>query len=416
MKFVHAADIHLDSPLLGLRDYPGAPVDAIGDVTRLAFEALVELCLHEEVDLLVISGDIYDGDWRDMKTGLFLRSRLQRLREAGIEVALINGNHDAVSVISRNLSLPGINVLPAEEPGTVVFDQLGVAVHGQSYPTRAVTDDLAAAYPEPVHGLYNIGLLHTALQVGPGDERNYAPCRLDQLINHGYAYWALGHRHDPEVLNTDPHVVFAGVLQGRQIREAGPKGAYLVEVTDGITTAVEHRPLDAMRWERLRIDVSALADEADLLVAAREAMDAVLSTAGDRLLALRLEIVGAAPIHSLLVKEREHLDGELRALASEFGAERIWLERIVYTTEAPSSATVRDDALGGVLGILGQAMADDAVLEGLAQGLKPLGAKMPSAVKEGDEGVDPCDPETLRRVMAEVARDLPSLLSESSVA
>ena len=416
MKFVHAADIHLDSPLLGLRDYPGAPVDSIGDVPRLAFEALIDLCLHEEVDLVVIAGDIYDGDWKDMKTGLFLRSRLQRLREAGIEVVLINGNHDAVSLITRNLSLPGINVLPAEAPDTVVFDQLGVAVHGQSYATGAVTDDLAAAYPEPVPGLYNIGLLHTALQVGSGDECNYAPCRLEQLVNHGYDYWALGHRHDPEVLSTDPHVVFAGVLQGRQIREAGPKGAYLVEVADGITSAVEHRPLDVMRWERVRIDASALGDEADLLAAAREAIDAALQTVDERLLALRLEIAGTSPIHSLLFAEREHLDGELRALASEFGAERVWLERIVYATEAASSATARDEAIGGVLGVLDRAMADDAVLAGLAQDLKPLGAKLPSAVKEGEEGVDPCDPETLRRIVAEVARELPSLLSGSPAA
>jgi DNA repair protein SbcD/Mre11 len=415
MKFVHAADIHLDSPLLGLRDYPGAPVDAIGDVTRLAFEALVDLCLQEEVGLLVISGDIYDGDWKDMKTGLFLRSQLQRLREVEIEVVLINGNHDAVSLISRNLSLPGINVLPAGQPGTVEFEHLGVAVHGQSYATRAVTADLAAGYPEPRSGLYNIGLLHTALQAGPGDEGNYAPCRLDQLVNRGYDYWALGHRHDPAVLSSDPHVVFAGVLQGRQIREAGPKGAFLVKVTDGVTT-VEHRPLDVMRWERVVIDASALADEADLLGAAREAIDGALLIAGERLLAVRIEIAGPTAIHQLLVTEREHLDGELRALASEFGGERVWLERIVYATEAPASKSLGDDALGGVLAVLDRAIADEQGLDGLARGLKPLGAKLPSAVKEGEEGVDPCDPETLRRILAEVARDLPSLLSESSAA
>jgi DNA repair exonuclease SbcCD nuclease subunit len=415
MKFVHAADIHLDSPLLGLRDYPGAPVDAIGDVTRLAFESLIGLCLQEEVDLLVIAGDIYDGDWKDMKTGLFLRSQLQRLREVGIEVVLINGNHDAVSLISRSLSLPGIKVLPADKPGTFVLEQLGVAVHGQSYPTRAVSDDLAAAYPEPEPGLYNIGLLHTALQGGSGDDGNYAPCRLDQLVNHGYDYWALGHLHDPAVLSSDPHVVFAGVLQGRQIREAGPKGAFLVEVTDGVTT-VEHRALDVMRWERVTIDASALADEADLLGAAREAIDAALLIAGERLLAVRIEIAGATPIHSLLVREREHLDGELRALASELGAERVWLERIVYATEAPASKALGDDALGGVLAVLDRAIADEEGLDGLAQGLKPLGAKLPSDVKEGEEGVDPCDPETLRRILAEVARDLPSLLSESPAA
>lgn len=119
MKFVHAADIHLDSPMRGLRSYPGAPVEAIGELTRQAFESLIDLCLTEEVDLLLIAGDLYDGDWRDMKTGLYMRSQLHRLRDADIEVVLINGNHDAASVISRKLSLPGIHVLPAKVPTTL---------------------------------------------------------------------------------------------------------------------------------------------------------------------------------------------------------------------------------------------------------------------------------------------------------
>lgn len=409
MKFVHAADVHLDSPLVGLRDYPGAPVDAIGDVTRLAFESLIDLCLQEEVDLLVIAGDLYDGDWKDMKTGLFLRAQLQRLREVGIEVVLLNGNHDAVSLISRSLSLPGINVLPAERPGTFVFDRLGLAVHGQSYPTRAVTEDLSAAYPKPAAGLYNIGLLHTGL----GGGVNYAPCSLEQLVNHGYDYWGLGHEHQPTILNSNPYVVFAGVLQGRQIREAGPKGAYLVEVADGLTR-VEHRALDVMRWEGVAIDASAFSDEADLLSKVHEAIDVALVDAGDRLLAVRIEITGATPIHSLLVQEREHLDGELRALATEFGADRVWLERIVYATEASSSPAVGDDALGGVLAVLHDAAGSGDDLEALAQTLKPLAAKLPGAIKEGEEAIDPCAPETLRRVLAETARDLPSMLSRTS--
>jgi DNA repair protein SbcD/Mre11 len=408
MKFIHAADVHLDSPLLGLRDYPGAPVDAIGDVTRLAFESLIDLCQKEEVDLLVIAGDLYDCDWKDMKTGLFLRAQLQRLREAEIEVVLIKGNHDAVSVISRNLSLPGITVLPAEKPDTIVFDGLGIAVHGQSYPTREVSVDLAVAYPKPVPGLYNIGLLHTGL-----DCASYAPCGLDQLINHGYDYWGLGHEHQAAILSADPYVVFAGVLQGRQIREAGPKGAYLVEVTDGLTR-VEHRALDVMRWEHVAIDASALGDEADLLSKTREAIDVALVDAGDRLLAVRIEIHGATPIHSLLVREREHLDGELRALATEFGAERVWLERIVYATEASSSPVVGDDALGGVLAVLRDAASSGDDLDALAQTLKPLAAKLPGAMKEGEEAIDPCAPETLKRILAETARDLPSMLSGSS--
>jgi DNA repair exonuclease SbcCD nuclease subunit len=327
MKFVHAADIHLDSPMKGLRDYPGAPIDAIGELTRQAFESLIDLCLVEEIDLLLIAGDLYDGDWKDMKTGLYMRSQLQRLRDADIEVVLINGNHDAASVITRKLSLPGIHVLPAKAPTTLTFEKLDVVVHGQSYPTRAVTENLAERYPAPVGGYFNIGLLHTALEGGFADHGNYAPCQLDQLINYGYDYWALGHIHEPRVLHTDPHVVFAGVLQGRQIREAGPRGAFLVEVADGQAT-VEHRALDVMRWSRVTADAADADDEADLLESARCALEAAAESADNKLLAARLEIDGETGIHSLLVRDRERIEAELRALASEIGSERVWVERL----------------------------------------------------------------------------------------
>jgi DNA repair exonuclease SbcCD nuclease subunit len=415
MKFVHAADIHLDSPMKGLRDYPGAPIDAIGELTRQAFESLIDLCLAEEIDLLLIAGDLYDGDWKDMKTGLYMRSQLQRLRDADIEVVLINGNHDAASVITRKLSLPGIHVLPAKEPTTLAFEELDVVVHGQSYPTRAVTENLAERYPDPVSGYFNIGLLHTALEGGFADHGNYAPCQLDQLVNHGYDYWALGHIHEPRVLHTDPHVVFAGVLQGRQIREAGPRGAFLVEVADGQAT-VEHRALDVMRWSRVTADAADADDEADLLESARCALEAAAESAENKLLAARLEIDGETVIHSLLVRDRERIEAELRALANEIGSERVWVERIIWSTETPRSSTVSDDAIGGALKAISDTAASQDALDGLAETLKPLAVKLPAEVKRGGDGIDPSNHDTLRRVLSDVARELPSLLTEKHAA
>lgn len=415
MKFVHAADIHLDSPMKGLRDYPGAPIDAIGELTRLAFESLIDLCLIEEIDLLLIAGDLYDGDWKDMKTGLYIRSQLQRLRDADIEVVLINGNHDAASVITRKLSLPGIHVLPAKAPTTLAFEELDVVVHGQSYPTRAVTENLAASYPPPRSGYYNIGLLHTALAGGFADHGNYAPCQLDQLINHGYDYWALGHVHEPQVLNIDPHVVFPGVLQGRQVRESGPKGAFLVEVTDGQAT-VEHRALDVMRWARVELDAANANDEADLLESVRDALETAAENAENKLLAARLEIGGETVIHSLLVRERERIEAELRAIASEIGSERVWVEQILWNTAMPQSSTVSDDAIGGVLTVVSGAAASQDTLDNLTETLKPLAVKLPAEVKQGSDGIDPSDHETIRRVLANVARELPSLLTEERAA
>src|SRR6185503_917708 len=185
MKFVHAADLHLDSPLRGLARYEGAPVDEVRGATRRAFQNLIELCLDEGAAFLLIAGDIYDGDWKDYCTGLFFLNQLARLRAADIDVVLIRGNHDAQSQITKHLRFPeNVHELAVNAPSSFDLPLHGVRVHGQGFRTRAVTDDLAAGYPDATRGLFNIGLLHTAVGGRPGHE-NYAPCRLPTLLAKG---------------------------------------------------------------------------------------------------------------------------------------------------------------------------------------------------------------------------------------
>src|SRR5262249_2100930 len=145
-----------------------------------------------------------------------------------------------------------ITLFPHEQSGQLVLEEHGVAVHGRSFATRAVTHDLSRNYPKVVPGLFNIGLLHTSLTGRPGHE-NYAPTTPDALIAREYDYWALGHVHVREIVHEDPWVVFPGNLQGRQIRESGPKGATLVTVSGGRVARVEHRTLDAFRWCSLEV-------------------------------------------------------------------------------------------------------------------------------------------------------------------
>jgi exonuclease SbcD len=408
MKFVHAADLHLDSPMKGLSTYAGAPVEAMRGATRQAFESLVALCVDEDADLLVIAGDVYDGDWKDFSTGLYLRAQLARLRDEGTEVVLIRGNHDAASVITRNLKLPGVHVLSHSKPESVVLEDIGTVVHGQSFATRAVTENLAAGYPEPLADLVNIGLLHTCLS-GFAEHENYAPCRLEELIAHGYDYWALGHVHEHAVLHVDPHVVFAGNIQGRQMRECGPKGVTVVDVVDDEIT-LSHRALDHVRWTRVNVNVGGVSDDIEVLERVEDALKAEIEAANGRLLAARIQIGGVTSAHGLLVRERERLDSELRGLATDLGVEQLWLERIDWQTEAPRSSTVSDDAVGEALKVLRSVNDDPQILATLADGLRPLALKLPAEVKTGPDGIDPLDPDMLKSVLADVQRTLPSLL------
>ena len=346
LKLLHAADLHIDSPLRGLARYEGAPDGEIRGATRAALENLVRLAVDEEVGAVLLAGDIYDGDWNDYNTGLFFRRQMSLLGEAGIKVFLVSGNHDAASNISRQLSLPqNVRVFSQHEPETAEDADLGIAVHGQGYARRDVSENLAADYPAPLSGLFNIGLLHTGLDGSWKAHKNYAPCTKNQLVDHGYGYWALGHVHSREEVATDPWIVFPGNLQGRFATETGPKGATLVTVDESKlrVVSVEPRTLDSVRWEHLRIDAGGVSAVHELYELVRDAMAEARAAAGDRLLAVRVSAEGASEVHGELWRSRAEFTAEVRALANEF--DRVWVEKVRPDTSPPASAA---SALGGV--------------------------------------------------------------------
>jgi len=204
VKFIHAADIHLDSPLKGLEAHEDAPVEEIRSAARRAFDNMIDLAIEEKVDFVLIAGDLYDGDWKDYNTGLFFAGRMGRLSGAGIRVFIVSGNHDAASQITRAMPLPeNVTLLSTKTPQSVKLDDLGVIIHGQGYSVRAVTDNLASGYPQYDPGYFNIGMLHTSLTGRQGHE-DYAPCSTDELKSKGYDYWALGHVHKREIVDKDP--------------------------------------------------------------------------------------------------------------------------------------------------------------------------------------------------------------------
>jgi DNA repair exonuclease SbcCD nuclease subunit len=175
---VHAADLHIDSPLRGLGRLEGAPVDDLRLATRRAFVKLIDTCLEEQAALLVLAGDVFDGEWRDFNTGLFFVRELARLRDTGTQVVMVRGNHDAESVLARHIPLPEhVFTFSCDAPESRDYSRLGLAVHGQSYGARSVEDNLADAYPTRRRDLFNIGVLHTNA-VASSEHGNYAPCTV----------------------------------------------------------------------------------------------------------------------------------------------------------------------------------------------------------------------------------------------
>ena len=388
-RFVHTADIHLDSPLIGLAGQEGSAADRIRTATREAFENLVGLALHEEVAFVIIAGDLYDGDWRDYQTGLFFVRQMGRLAAAGVPVFLLYGNHDAESQITRRLVLPeNVTAFSSRKPETFQLKELGVALHGQSYRQRDIADNMVPAYPEPIAGMFNIGVLHTGLG-GMGGHANYAPCALDDLVNKGYDYWALGHVHQAAVLHERPHVIFPGNLQGRHIREAGPKGAYLLTVEDGELVEAISVASDVVRWARLTVPVDGCTRVTEAVDRVREAIEnAVAQDADGRLLACRVELAGQTDIHGGLLASTEHLLAEARGAALGLGEELAWIERIVVATRPLLDAATlraREDALGELQRMLEDAGEDAELKQLLEADIGELVRKLPHELRADPE-------------------------------
>ncbi|MCB2183603.1 MAG: DNA repair exonuclease [Desulfobulbaceae bacterium] len=330
-KFLHAADVHLDSPLRGLENYEGAPVDEIRGATRRAFENLVSLALEEEVAFVLLAGDLFDGDWKDYNTGLYFVKCMTRLRKAGIPVFMVLGNHDAANQMTKTLRFPeNVTLFSSRTPETVFLENYNVSIHGISYLSRVVSKNLASDFPPRDPHSFNIGVLHTCLNGREGHEF-YAPCSVDDLVSKGYDYWALGHVHLEEQVCKDPWIVFPGCLQGRHIRESGPKSAALVSVDNGEICAVQQRHVDVLRWRLCRLDLARCQTIDEVFDQARNILQEELDKAEGRTLAIRLILAGKCAIHDELISTREFLAEELRSIAVDLG--NIWLEKILFQSQ-----------------------------------------------------------------------------------
>ncbi|MDH5666829.1 MAG: DNA repair exonuclease [Nitrospira sp.] len=386
-RFIHASDLHIDSPLRGLDRYEGAPVERLRAATRRALERMVDKAISEQVDFVLLAGDIYDRDWQDFHTGLFFREQMVRLGRANIRVFIIQGNHDAQGVISRQLALPpNVTTFSNRSAQTVRLEELSVAIHGRSFPDRVVDEDLVPSYPDPVPGFFNVGMLHTSLTGRPGHDP-YAPTDLSTLIAKGYDYWALGHVHAREVICEQPRIVFSGNLQGRHANETGAKGCEFVTVEAGRIEA-EFVPLDVVRWNQVVLSLTGV-DQLDALSGIfHEAMEPMLIGATDRLHAVRITLAGSTALHHTEAAQPGTLAAALQAAAQDLSDVEVWIEQVRLELSTPLDrvqAALRQDAVGELVRLVDAMAANPAELTALAQTtLGDLLGAMPPEIAAGD--------------------------------
>lgn len=372
MKILHTADLHIDSPMGSLDAYEGAPVDTMRSSTRRAVDNVIDLALREGVDVVTIGGDVFDGQWRDVNTGLWWHRRLERLVDEGIEVYVVHGNHDAESVLTERIGAPeGVHVFGSDEATSVESSKGPLVVHGRSYRDRATVDDLASSYPNAVPGVLNMGLLHTSLDGRPG-HAPYAPCTIDTLVAKGYAAWGLGHVHERECRRVEgTYVLFPGNTQGRSVREVGPRSASIL-TTDGVEVVeVEHVEVDVVRWARLTLDVSDLESEDELYTRVSEVIATERRRAG-RPMAVRLELRGTGPLHRLLLERHAAVRANLIARISSAEGD-VWLEKVRDDTRAERAVGAAETAaVAAVRALLEEALRDDDTARSLAGVLRHI--------------------------------------------
>ena len=413
-RFIHAADAHLDSPLLNLGRYDGAPIESFRSATRRAFDNLVSLAITEQVDFVVIAGDLYDGDCSDFNTPLHFRRKMEELRACNIRVYLLQGNHDAASKMKKafRLTLPdNVHLFPTNKPDTVKLDECGVALHGQGFAQQAVEDKLHLAYPDPVAGYFNIGVLHTSCGNYETHD-NYAPSTVQGLTDKNYDFWALGHIHKrAQLAGPEPHIWYSGNLQGRSIREQGAKGCSIVTVGDDQAVDVRFAAVDVLRWQTCQVDATECLTADDVGEAIQRRLGDLLEEADGRPLASRVEITGCSPAHRELNRYRDKIDSEIRIETVDHFDDQVWLEKIQFQTRSGAAASGEVD--GPTLELIqriDQAEVAEEVIADVREDIAKMRKQLPTQERADNARIDLDDEEQVKELLQDAKELLMSRL------
>ncbi|MRN52767.1 metallophosphoesterase family protein [Paenibacillus monticola] len=337
-RFLHAADLHLDSRFIGLAHIPPSVRSYLKESTFAALGRLVGVAVQEKVDFVVISGDIYDISDASLQGQLRFQEALQELGRHDIGVFLIHGNHDPLDGPRLTSEPPKhVTVFGSEEPVHAVgyrrSDGKEVAiVSGISYPTAKVTENTALTFHRKQgSSLFHIALLHGNVD-GDLQHETYSPCTRRDLIERGYDYWALGHIHTRSILLERPAIVYPGNIQGRSIKETGPKGCYVVDVDEEGGTTLHFHELDSVRWWVKEISIEGLSNEAEWIEAVERAVEEIREMHPQAMSVVRFRLTGRGNVHRLLAEKgaAEDLLAELQRRETML-AERQEYNGLVWT-------------------------------------------------------------------------------------
>ncbi|MDO4912852.1 MAG: DNA repair exonuclease [Lactobacillus sp.] len=259
MKFIHLADVHLDSPFRGLSFLPSKDFNHLRNSINLSFSRIVDLAIAEDVDLVLIAGDTFDSVTPAIKNQLFFKEQIERLTNKKIQVVMVFGNHDylklADSLIEENdyFHLLGLSQ-SVETLSLTAKDGFPYQVNGFSYRQNHITE----AVKFPAKGkLYTFGLAHMQEETGNASHDVYAPFNLENLKSLDYDYFALGHIHLRQVLSQKPWIVYPGNIQGRHIKELDAKGCYLGEIDEKThETKLTFHKTSPIVWKKLAIELT----------------------------------------------------------------------------------------------------------------------------------------------------------------
>jgi len=359
VRFIHCADLHLDTPFRGLSDVAPEVGRALNEATFKSFENIVDLALRESVDFVVIAGDVYDNADRGLSAQFKFQKGMQRLAEHGIEVFVACGNHDPLSGWSASIEWPHtVHTFPANRVHSCQVtrdDQVIATVHGISYPKEAVHDNLASRFGPPDPSVPSIAVLHA--NVG-GDTTHlpYAPTTVGELATKGFTYWALGHVHAHRVLRAEaPAIVYPGCSQSRHPNETGPKGCCLVTLTDSAPPDVRFVPTDIVRFHSGAVDIAECESQDALRRTIVDECRAISAGAQGRHTVIRLALTGRTSLHRELARANS-LDALLHMVRDELegGEPWVWLEKLHLKTRGSydfATQRNREDFVGDLMSV-----------------------------------------------------------------